>query len=146
MIDYRTARNKFRSLLIKDTEVEGREDNLLTEDQFASEGISFNATAIDIYVEEITGIDNDTLEYSHSSLSTFTITYNVRGQLNASEIIQKTIEDLRLAIADLFEALEPFTLNGQGIFIKEVKRRPATNNNGWRLAPLDVTVEAVVRT
>jgi len=144
MIDYRFVRNEFRRLLIKDADVPARVGNLLDANQFAAEGRSFTPS-VNLYVEEVTGIDNDGLEFSHSSLTKVTISYNVKGLLSATENMQKEIESLRLAIANEFDSKEPFELSGLGFAIMEVTRRPSTNKDGWRLAPLDVTVDCYLR-
>lgn len=134
-IDYRIVRNYFRGVIITNTSA--------IASQMAFEGRAFDSGTQTVYIEEVAGVDDEDRFVSGKCAMRITFTYKIYAKLGVDTNIVETVEGLRDEIAEEFLDMNPLLLDSGKleVHIERVRRRPATNNEGWRLSPIDVTVK-----
>jgi hypothetical protein len=132
LIDYRTFRDHFRTLLT------GGLTPVIDPAIFAEEGKAFDPGESEGWVEEVVGVDSEErLVQLNEQDAQMTITYNIytdKSLKNTADVA----EDLRIAIDEaLPRCMAP--ISGVTIYGLNATRRTATTEDGWRLSPLDIT-------
>lgn len=137
MINILTIRNYFRSRLVS--------ANFIAANKYAWEGREFDPGR-SAYISEIISPEGDVKAATDIFGSVVTITYNVytpSGDINGQNNTGQSYS-LVNALCAVFSMDKTNEIPGSNIryTIDAIRRRVATEKDGWRLAPVDITIRA----
>lgn len=137
MIDISAIRNYLRSRLIA--------ANIIASTRYAWEGREFDPGNA-AYIAEIVSPEGDVKAATDIFGSTMTLTYNVYTVAGDTAGVNNTGLSYTLvnAICDLFALDKTVEVPGTTIryTVDAIRRRVASELDGWRLAPVDITIRA----
>ena len=116
---------------------------IIDDSAWAWEGRSFDPGTLTAYVAEVVQADGGVQASTTLYGAQITFSYNVytRAPDSAGSTNTETSYYLTTAIGRVFSNNSPVTLDsGETVIINRVSARVATENKGWRLAPVDITV------
>lgn len=137
MIDISAIRNYFRSRLIA--------ANIIASTRYAWEGREFDPGNA-AYIAEIVSPEGDVKASTDIFGSTMTLTYNVYTVAGDTAAVNNTAQSYALvnAICSIFALDKTVDVPGTTIryTVDAIRRRVASELDGWRLAPVDITIRA----
>ena len=137
MINILLIRNYFRSRIAA--------ANIIAESRFAEEGREFEPGG-EAYIAEIVSPEGDVKAANDVWGSMVTFTYNVYTPAGDTGGQNRTgqIYSLINSLCEIFSTDKTVSVPGSQIryTIDAIRRRVATEQAGWRLAPVDITIRA----